>query len=337
MTNLIVTDLFTAIHLGAIVWLAVMLARPRLREAFRQRFVGDASATDLAYVRIVICAVSILYVLAEPLPSQAYLSKLWFNPPGVLSWFGRDWWDALVVSQWRLQVFDGVLLLLLTLALTGTFTRVVLPLAAVVYLMHGGLLRGIGKLFHEGMLNFYVLIALCFLPCADAWSVDARWLRGSWARLLRRAPAAPGQPAAYAWAVYACFAAACVPYLQLGFSKLANGGLFWFDGRSMRNFMLSDCLNLTEQQMDLPLHFLRMPVWVFTAAGLIGLMTEVLYPTVLMVPRLRRVLPVCVIMLHLGIWVTQDQLFIDASMVPLIFFLPSRWPVSWRRAARVAA
>jgi hypothetical protein len=131
---------------------------------------------------------------------------------------------------------------------------------------------------------------------------------------------------AYAWMVWACQAAAAIPYLQLSLSKWWSGGLFWFDGRSMRNYMLTDDLNLTQWNIDLALRAYRAPVLVFTLSGLFGLLVESLYPFALLVPRLRLVLPLAVAAMHLGVWFTQDALFLDALLIPLIFCLPSRWP-----------
>jgi hypothetical protein len=324
-TSVLFTDLFVAISLVAIVGFTIMLFKPGWRDGFARRCVGPATAVDLAWVRIVACAVTIIYVLVENLPSMALLDPSWYAPPGYIDWIGRARFDAFMSSELALELITWATLLALVLAMFGVLTRVSLPAATLLYLLFGGLLRSFGKWFHEGYLCFYVLTVLCFLPCADAWSVDERWLRGWWKRLWRSPDVPAASETAYAWGVYACYVAACIPYLQLGLSKLANGGLYWFDGRSMRNYMVSDCLNLTELQIDLPLRFMYLPVWMYTLAGLFGLLTEVLYPTVLVWPRLRRVLPLCAAMLHVGICITQDQWFVDATLIPFIFFVPSLW------------
>jgi hypothetical protein len=94
----------------------------------------------------------------------------------------------------------------------------------------------------------------------------------------------------------------------------------------MRNYMLTDDLNITQWNIDLALRAYRAPVLVFTLSGLFGLLVESLYPLVLLVPRLRLVLPLAVVAMHLGVWFGQDALFLDAVLIPLIFCLPSRWP-----------
>jgi hypothetical protein len=312
-------SLFVLIHVGAIAAFAVMLFRPKIRDGFERRCVGTATAIDLAYVRVVTCAVLIVYVLSEDLASQAGFGTDWFAPPGYTSWLGRGWLDWFLSSSIRLHALTWLLVGALLLGMVGFATRITLPLAAVLYLVFAALLRSFGKYFHEGYLGFYVLIVLCFLPCADAWSLDAR-RRGD----------RPAPIASYAWGVYACFAAASIPYLQLGLSKLIGGGLFWFDGRSMRNYMLVDDLNIQEWNFDLAIRLHEAPTAFFTIIGLVGLLIEVCYALVLVAPRLRTILPACVAMLHVGIWLGQDLIFVDAILIPLIFFTPGRWPSRWR-------
>jgi hypothetical protein len=314
----LIIDLFTALHFVAIAAFAAMIVSPRLRARFAERCVGHGTALDLAWVRIVACAVLIVYVLTENLASLSYFHPSWYQPPGYLDLLGRAWFDALLRSQPALYGLTAALLLALALGMAGCFTRVALPVAAVLYLVFAALLRSYGKYFHEGYLGFYVLLVLCVLPAGDAWSVDA-WRR------VRRGIALPDRSEIYRWGVYACFAAACIPYLQLGASKLSFGGLYWFEGDSLRNYMITDDLNLTEYDFDLALRFLDAPVFVYTLSGLLALVLEVAYPFVLVAPRLRRIVPFGVGLLHLGVWFGQDALFTDAILLPLIFLQPSTW------------
>jgi hypothetical protein len=318
MSQTLISDFFSALHLVAIVGFATMIVSPTLRDGFAARCVGHATAIDLAWVRIVTCTVLVLYVLTEDLASLSYFSSWWYTPPGYLAIFGRGWFDALLGSPAALHGLTAALILALLLAAAGVFTRITLPVAAILYLVFGGLLRSFGKYFHEGYLAFYVLLVLCVLPAGDAWSFDAR-------RRARRGDALPDRSEVYRWGVYACFAAACVPYLQLAASKLLHGGLFWFDGRSLRNYMLMDDLNLSELDIDLALRFHDMPTLAFTIAGFFALAFEAVYPAVLVFPRLRRIVPLGIGLLHLGVWLGQDALFLDAVLLPLIFLQPSTW------------
>lgn len=326
-------DLYSVICLAGLAALVAMLFVPRLREAFERRCIPPANSVDLAFIRIVACAVLLLYVPTEELASQAAMGTEWFRPPGHMSLLGRELFDWFLSSEGRLQALTWFVFGSLALALAGCATRLTLPLAAVSYFLFAALLRSFGKEFHEGYLGFYVLVVLCFLPCADAWSIDARWLRARWRRWLRRPQQTPpSRGELYRWGTWACYVAAALPYLQLGMSKLIEGGIYWFDGRSLRNYMLRDNINLTDFDFNLALRFYDIPVILFTIAGFFALLVELSYALVLVSPRLRRVLPACVALLHLGIWIGQDVRFLDAMLIPAIFFMPSRsrWP--WLKA-----
>jgi hypothetical protein len=136
--------------------------------------------------------------------------------------------------------------------------------------------------------------------------------------------AAPA-PAAYNWGAYACFASVSLPYIQLALSKLASGGLFWFEGAGQRNLWVKDNLNLMRHEIDLALRFHDAPTIYFTLAALGALAVEAAYPLVLVWPRSRWVLPAVVALLHVGILVGSDVLFLDAILIPAIFYLPSRF------------
>jgi hypothetical protein len=321
VTEKIFNALFVIFHFAVLAGLVVMLVRPAWRAWFTQRCLGTATAIDLAYIRIVTCGILLIYVLTEDLGSQAPFGPKWWSWPGYLEPLGHGWLRYFVTSKAHLDGLTYALILAIVLAMAGVLVRVTLPITAVLYLMYGGLLRGFGKYFHEGYLGLYVLIALCFVACGDAWSVDAWWRK----RRCKPAAAAAFPDTAYSWMAWACTAACVVPYVQLGFSKFAHGGLFWFDGRSLRNYMITDELNLRGLPFDLALHMIDAPTLMFTVMGFVGLIAEFTYVSVLFVPRMRRYLPPIIGLLHLGVLGWQNALFIDAILLPLIFVRPSRW------------
>ncbi len=322
-------DCFNAFHLalGAVL-IAALLSR-RIRQSFETRTVGTATAGDLAFIRIVTCLVAMAYLLLdEDLPSLAAFPPSWHDPPGYMSLFGAELWEWLLGSRGRLLALQWMIVGLLALGVAGLLTRLALPLAAAALLVASGLLRGWGKDFHTGYLPLYGLVTLCFLPCGHAWSVDALWRNSRRRRADETGAAGSSHDVAasqYGWAVYACYAAISVPYLQLGFSKLVRGGPFWFDGRSLLHSALEDNLNLARFDIDLALKLYQAPVILFTGVALFGLLAELLYPFTLILPRLRRFVPVCVSLLHVGILLLQDVLFLGAILMPLIFLRPSRW------------
>ncbi len=306
-------QLFAAIHVVAVGGLAVTLINPKARRWFEERCVGRATAEDLAYVRAAVCLIAAACVLCEDLASCALLSEYWFTPPAILAnTIGTDAFYALIGSRPALLVLHGSLILMLLLAAGGVAARFTVALSTAGYILFYGILGSFGKVSHVGLLALYALIALCFLPTG-------------------RRPGRSLSPSYYAWSVFAVYAAIVVPYLQLGLCKLIIGGPYWFEGAHLKNYMLTDDLNLWQFEIDLGLRFMNLPNVCFTIAAAFALLAELLYPLVLVVPRLRTVLPLCIVLLHIGIWLAQDALFLDAVLLPLIFLGPSRWR-TWRKA-----
>ena len=343
-TKPIANDLFGMIHLIGIAVLVAMLFKKQLRASFERRCVGEATAIDLAWIRILACGTLLVYIQTEDLGSHALLDEKWYDWPGYLIHLGRGALRFFMESEGNLDGLTALLQVFCLLGLFGIATRITIPITIILYILYAALLRAFGKYFHDGYLVMYALMVLAFLPCADAWSVDA-WLR-KW-RYRRRGETPPVRTAAYNWMVWACWAAICVAYLQLATSKFANGGLYWFDGRSLRNYMLADDLCLTEWNFDFAMYATHAPTLLWTIAGFFALAAETLYPFALVSHRIRRTLPYCVALLHLGVWFGQDALFVDAILMPFAFWQPSkrlfpppveldppsRPPVPWWRAA----
>src|SRR5262249_1935598 len=154
-----------------------LLFWPRARRVFEQHCVGSASAADLGYVRAIACSVLLVYTLSEDLPSYARIGPSFMHAPGYFHYLGEGavtWWFASPLRLWCIWLLT---LFALGLGALGLRTRLSLPLAALVYLLFAALLRAPGKAFHEGYLGWYVLVALCFMPAGDAFSLDSRLSR----------------------------------------------------------------------------------------------------------------------------------------------------------------
>jgi len=316
---------FLRLHLVVGGFFAALIFVPVLRHWFERHCLGQSTALDLAFIRIVTCAVTGLIVFREDLASYSYFDPEWYRFPGHIRLLGDDFLRSLIGSRGALLSLKWGLFLLLLLAGAGGSTRLTIPLVTVLYILFAALARSCGKGFHEGYLPMYVLMVLSFLPCGDAWSVQFHE-RARWWHRPRPDPKARSQ--VYRWGTYACYAAVCVPYIQLAFSKIMYGGLDWFQGSSLLKYMLSDSLSLTGWDFGLSFHLQHAPGWVLSFAGFFALAVETVYPLVLFVPRLRFVLPLCVTALHLGIWFTQEALFADAILMPVIFLSPillKRW------------
>ena len=203
-------------------------------------------------------------------------------------------------------------------------TRVVIPGAAVCYLLLGGIIRQYGFFFHTGIVPLYVLLVLSFTPCGDGWSLD-RLLKA------RRGHVALRPAAVYGWARYACWVAIAVPYLAAGLSKLRNGGLLWWTADNMRSMLYSCTLQPLNFDWQVSLYLHPAPDVVFSALGLTVLITELAFVAVLFSRTARLLCPTIMMLSQVGIIFLQNILFVDLLVLAACFADASLLPIlkSW--------
>lgn len=300
---------------------ALLLAADRRRGgALSRRWIGAAPPEALAAIRIVVLAVVFVMVVREDLPSTASIprSMLETHGKGVMSLVARlPGYQAFVASHAALWVFKVLLLGLLALGALGYRSRVVLPLCFGGYLLYGGIMRQYVHFFHQGLLPLYVLFVLLFTPCADAWSLDRR-LRE------RRGLAVPPSdvPAmAYGAGRWAIFALIGVCYFSAGVCKLRMGGLLWWEAENMRSKILLAAL---DSKLGLPfgMPLAWQPDWILSALGLLTLVIELGMIAVAVSRRSWVLAGPALVLMHLGILVSQEILFIDLLIMPVIFLQP---------------
>lgn len=309
---------------GGVALVAALLRDARQGSPLARRVVLPASATSLAGIRVGTCAVSLLSVLVEAPASTAGLPGFSVLPPGMGSMGivrNLPGMNALLSSGSALMALKLVCVAALVAALLGAWTRLALPLAFVTAVLLGGVLRMYTHFFHTGLLCVYLLGVLAFSPCADAWSVDAR--------RRRRAGLPVAEPEAaslrYGFPRFACWAVIGLTYFAAATSKVRHGGIGWWDGVNLKAKILGDALQVGS--FDFP--FLPLigatPVFVFSLMGIATLLVE---GGMILVPFsawARRLLPLGVMGLHLGIFLAQEILFLDLILIQLVFFDHRRW------------
>jgi hypothetical protein len=288
----------------ALFWaVALAVSRP----AFFRRFVGLADAWEVAAIRIVASVVLLGSVVAEDLAATAHLPRGLLRPLGVVGLLHAlpIGFDRFLASAAALTGFRVAVGVLLALAAIGWRTRVVVPLAALGYLVYAGILREYTVFYHTGLVPLYLLVVLALTPCADAWALD---------RAGRRSPAA------YGWARYACWVVIALPYLASALSKLRNGGLEWADPTSMRYHFLRATLNPMRFGFEATLALMPAPDFAFQALAVGSLAVELAYPLILFSRRARLVLPVAMVLFHLSVLILQNLLFLDLILLQGIVF-----------------
>jgi predicted DCC family thiol-disulfide oxidoreductase YuxK len=283
-----------------------------------RRIVGRATPGSLGAIRMWTCTILLITTLVEDLGSIAWLPTELRHSRGLLGYLyplplGLD---TLVTSEISLSAFQALTELLLFCGLIGWRTRVVLPLAALCHFVLLGILIDYSFFWHQNLVALYVLIVLCFTPCADGWSVD---------RLRKIAEGTPVPDSSrasliYGWSRYACWVVIALPYVAAGLGKLREGGLYWWHATNLRTNLYMDTLNPREFNWALSLHLVHVPDVFLSLLGVFALCSEALFGFVLFSRRARRILPIAAIMMHIGIFLLQRVLFIDLILLQLLFF-----------------
>jgi hypothetical protein len=308
-----VTIALAGFGLAGVIMLAITSSR-----AFFQRYVGPATPGSLGALRMLTCSVLLLITALEDLSSIAMLPPETRAPQGVMRFLyalplGLD---RLVASATGLWIFQLLTEVILFLGVLGWHTRIVIPLGTVCHFLIGGILRDYSFDWHQGWVPLYLMVILSFTPCGDGWSVDRlRRVHGG-----RPVPDADSPSAVYGWARYLCWAAIALPYVQAGLAKLRYGGLFWWSPSNMRSILYEESLRPREFDWQLSLHLVPAPDIIFSLLGLAGLLGEVSFGLVLFSRRARRILPIVIAGMHIGILVLQRILFVDLILLQAAFF-----------------
>lgn len=307
---LVENSIFIGLGFGLI---ALIMTHP----AFFRKFVGEATPESLGAIRILTCAILLASTLWEGVASTSLLPIEMRSQMGFISLFYYlPGFENFLASATSLQIFQILTALVLFLGMIGWRTRIVLPLGAFGYFLLAGIMRHYAWFYHTGLIPLYVLGILSLTPSGDGLSVD-RWLK------IRRGQPVPdsAKPSPlYGWSRYAVWIVVALPYVAAGLSKLRNVGLFWWDPTRMRNYLYVDSLNPMQFDWGVSLLLTSAPDIVFALLGISAILGELTYGTVLFSRTARRILPVFMGAMHIGILLTQNILFFDLILLQLVFF-----------------
>ncbi|MDY6782644.1 MAG: DCC1-like thiol-disulfide oxidoreductase family protein [Cyanobacteriota bacterium] len=285
---------------------------------FFQKYVKEATPESLGAIRIVVCLIQLIMTLwLEDLPSTALLPAELRSPMGVMQYFYNiPGFESFARNQTSLQMFEWLTALLLVFGIIGWRTRIVLPLGALCYLILGGIPRQYTWFYHTGLIPVYLMAILSFTPCADGLSVDRLWkvYRG------QTVPAADQPLPIYGWSRYACWVVVALSYVQAGFSKIYKSGLFWWDPENMKAIIFSSTLDPVQTNWEVALKLVHAPDILFALLGIAGMYGEIAYGLVLFSAIARKILPIFMASVHIGILFLQDILFLDLIILQLIFY-----------------
>ena len=247
------------------------------RVGFVERQTGGTDAEELGRIRALVCAVALFYVLVweasfpatARLPAElAEIGGLGFTDPLSRLLPG---WDEMVRSEAALRALKWSTALFLTLGGLGVFARPALLLAALGYFLIGGVTRSYSHLFHTGLVPLYLLVVLAEVPSGDGFTLGRR----------RPHLRSPRTAAVYGRARYTMWFVLALCYVMAGLSKLRFGGLGWASAQNLRSIVLRDNLNPMQYELGFGLRLLDAPDPVWWAMGVLTLIAEVGYFSVL--------------------------------------------------------
>jgi predicted DCC family thiol-disulfide oxidoreductase YuxK len=296
--------------------LGLVIVKALETRTFFDKFVGNAQSGMLGAIRMWTCAILLVSTCCEQLDSAAFLPAEMRRPMGLMTLLdilptGFDRFVASGPSLWAFQIITEVLLFL---GMIGCWTRLVVPLAALCAYVFNGILREFSFFWHQNLVPIYVLAVLSFTPCGDGWSLDR--LRS----IYKGRPVPDGERAApiYGWSRYACWLPIALLYCWSGLSKLRQSGLMWASPTNMRTVMYEESLSGRWYPLGQGLHIAWAPDFVFVLFGLAAISGELVYPSVLFSRRARRIVPLMMMGMHIGIIVLQDIVFLDLIALNLI-------------------
>ena len=286
--------------------------------AFAKRFVPRATPGTIGIVRCMVSLLCIYYVTWwDDLPALAHLPSDMRRPMGSLEIFYKiPGFAALVASEDALRAYRAVLVALFVCSAVGFKTRIVMPIASVLYLAFGGLVRSYQWYYHNGLIPWYLLTAMCFMPAADGWSVDR--LIDIWRG--RAVPPSDKATIQYGWARYVIWMCVALPYVEAGASKLRNTGFDWWQAHNMRQMLSADSLKPNARGDNLTLMLDTAPDWIFAGLGLAGVGGELLMGLVLVSATARLIMPAMMFTMHVGIRLLQGILFLDLMILESVFY-----------------
>lgn len=264
------------------------------------------------------------FVLCEVLfTSVADLGRLpvtVLRPTGamrLLPWGFYEW----LLTPASMSAFKWLFVVALLAATVGALTSVSTKTAALLFLFYQGLLRSFTHFNHDEMPAAYILLVLAFVPCGDAFSLDA--LRGR-RRML------PGASWVYGYPILLMRLLLAWSYFTSALVKLRVAGLGYLSADNLPTLAVSNSLDNLHDT-----HFragLWLPAYREYTPPLVALtvLWELLFPLAVWFPRARVVILTFGVLFHLGTLVFMNIFFPYHLAMYLVFV---DWPRVVRRAS----
>ncbi|MEM9420096.1 MAG: HTTM domain-containing protein [Planctomycetota bacterium] len=296
-------------------------------------FFPEAMTTRLAVLRILCVAAYLLWFMyplsydLELLAHPGFKDPQWLTQALVAVFGESNVRHPLTITLvYDLSILAGML------ALVGWWTRTSLGVFTACFWFLLAHRYSYGEFHHVETVFGIFLFMLAFSPCGDCLSLDA-WHRQRDPRTEsdRRSWRVGSISRMAMWPIVTVQILFALVYFDAAASKMINGGLYWFNGYTMQDFLLTD-----GYRNDRPLG-----VWLSKYREICILMSvaAVAYEGLFwlaLVPRLKRyAVPMFLaggVMLHLGIFFLQAAPFFMWMTLYGVWFPWER--LSWLRAGQ---
>jgi hypothetical protein len=201
------------------------------------------------------------------------------RPTGLLQLLPWRFYEVLLTPRGMLTLKIALVVSLAT-ATAGYLTSASTKSAALLFLFYQGLVRSFGHFNHDEMPVVYMLIALAFTPCGDAWSIDS---------LLHRSRTRVGD-IVYGYPILLLRGLLAWSYFSSALIKLRVAGLDYFNSDNLPTVAILHSLdNLHDTQHRLA--FLLPSALEFTgAAALLTVLWELAFPLAIFSKVARRII-----------------------------------------------
>jgi predicted DCC family thiol-disulfide oxidoreductase YuxK len=129
-------------------------------------------AAQLAAIRAGVHGVFLALVLHDSFYALAVMPATLLRPVGIMQYLSWTFYDCLLTSDGMLA-FKMALLISLFMSTVGWWTWVTAKSSALLVVLYEGVLNSLGGSSQNEMAAVTVLVLLAFLPCGDAFSLDA--------------------------------------------------------------------------------------------------------------------------------------------------------------------
>ena len=280
--------------------------------SIEKKLIGMPSPARLGIIRVIVVTAVLAYVLWEDFPSFAEAELSWFRPVGFIMFVPETLLKPLLQSSALLLSYKLALVVSLLLALVGLRTRVFLVLSAGLFFFYMGIVRSYAWFFHTGLIPFFLMLAMAFLPSGEAVSIDQK--------RRRKESQIGAHSLTIGWSVFLLRAIVAFSYFQAGFAKLRNSGFAWLEPWNLKRHVVRDTLDTMQFQFQFGLDLMHWPETFWFASACVAVFSELFYPIVLFSWRLRFIYPIIGIVLHLGILFLHNIFFPDLILIQLIFY-----------------